>query len=87
MQTRKEFLQSIFIHGARALDCLEEMQNGGPYRDADFIVLTELTPSLLKMEAERLGIDPDEGDRTALRARIYDALCQNCRRSETLSQP
>jgi len=47
-------------------------------QDLEGVALTELSPSLLKIEAERLGIDPNEGDTEELRKKIYKALSENC---------
>jgi hypothetical protein len=44
-----------------------------------------LNPSLLKMEAERLGIDLTHVDEVDLRNKIYAALCQKCRRQSDSS--
>jgi hypothetical protein len=86
MISRKQFLYEILIRGVQTLALFGEVsEESEPCQDADFLRLTELSPSLLKMEAERLEIDPDHVDEAGLRRKVYAALSQQCRRQSDSS--
>ncbi|HDQ04335.1 MAG TPA: hypothetical protein ENN23_07210 [Deltaproteobacteria bacterium] len=76
--SRKEFLNQVLLQGVRALTPWNSTENSKSSQNSEFLALTELSPSLLKIEAERLGIDPNEGDTEDLRKKIYKALSENC---------
>jgi len=80
MLSRKQFLNEIMIRGLRALVPFGEAPGeSGPDLSSDCHALTELSPSLLKIEAERLGIDPAHVDVAELRSKVYAALSEQCR--------
>ncbi len=80
MISRKQFLYKILFHGVQTLALFGEVsEESTPCQDVDFLRLTELGPSLLKIEAERLGIDPARIDEAELRRKVYAALSQQCR--------
>jgi len=80
MLSRKQFLNEIMIRGFRALASFGEASGeSGPGLRSDCHALTELSPSLLKIEAERLGIDPAHVEEAELRSKVYAALSEQCR--------
>jgi hypothetical protein len=83
MFSRKQFLNELLIRGVQSLASFGEASEEG--QASDFFMFTELSPSLLKIEAERLGIDPACFDEAGLRRKVYAALCQECRRKSDLS--
>jgi hypothetical protein len=86
MLTRKQFLQELFLRGICVLASLDDASRAGSSsRDSDSLIFNELNPSLLKIEAERMGIDPSHVDEADLRDRIYAALDKECRRRSDLS--
>ena len=80
MLSRKQFLNEIMIRGFRVLAPFGEAsgESGADLR-SDCQALTELSPSLLKIEAERLGFDPALVDEAELRRKVYAALSEQCR--------
>jgi hypothetical protein len=81
MLSRKQFLQEILIRGVHTLASFSKVsEESSLCLNSDFLALTELSPSLLKMEAERLGINPAHLDEAGLRRKVYAALSQQCRR-------
>ena len=79
MLSRKQFLNKVLIHTCRVLTSfVNAPEKCEPARDINFLALTELSPSLLKMEAERLGIDPSNTDEEGLRSKVYEILRQEC---------
>jgi len=86
MLSRKQLLHEFFVRGIRALGSFDDsFCSRRPGRDSETLMFNELNPSLLKMEAERLGIDPGRADETDLRDRIYAALDKECRRQSESS--
>ncbi|MBU4582075.1 MAG: hypothetical protein KKH02_06655 [Proteobacteria bacterium] len=80
MISRKQFLNEIVIRGLRALAPFGEASGeSGAGLSSDCHALTELSPSLLKIEAERLGIDPAHVDESELRSKVYAALSEQRR--------
>jgi len=80
MLSRKQFLNEIMIQGFNALASFgETSEESGPELCLDCHALTELSPSLLKIEAERLGIDPANVDESELRSKVYAALSEQHR--------
>ena len=80
MLSRKQFLNEIMIQGFNALASFgDTSEESGPELCSDCHALTELSPSLLKIEAERLGIDPAHVDEAELRSKIYAALSEQRR--------
>ena len=80
MLSRKQFLNEIMIQGFNALASFSETSGQSePDLSSDCHALTELSPSLLKIEAERLGIDPAHVDEAELRSKIYAALSEQRR--------
>ena len=80
MLSRKQFLNEIMIEGFRALVKFGEASGeSGHSLSSDCHALTELSPSLLKIEAERLGIDPAHVEEAELRSKVYAALSEQCR--------
>ena len=91
MISRKQFLKDLLYRGFRTVNDLTGKDEGcfsqhaGPDHGFDLPstelshALTELSPSLLKIEAERLGIDPAHVDEAELRSKIYAALSEQCR--------
>lgn len=87
MLSRKQFLKDILLRGICALASFGAASGeSGTDMGSDCRVFTELSPSLLKMEAERLGVDPACVDAEELRSKVYAALSQQCR-SESGSFP
>ncbi len=79
MLSRKQFLNEILIQVARALASFGKMpEYSEPCQDSDFLKFTELSPSLLRIEAERSGVDLSRIDEAGLRSKIYDTLRQKC---------
>lgn len=86
MLSRKQFLNELLIRGVQALASFSKAsEKSSQCRDSDSVMLTELSPSLLKMEVERLGIDPAGVDEAELRRKVYAALSQQCRRKSDSS--
>ena len=86
MLSRKQFLHEILIRGVQTLTSFgEASEESRLCQDLDFLAITELSPSLLKMEAERLGIAPASVDEAGLRRKVYAALSQQCRRQSDSS--
>lgn len=80
MLSRKQFLNEILIRGLRALVPFGDPSGeSGADLSSDCHALTELNPSLLKIEAEQLGIDPAHVDESELRRKVYAALSEQCR--------
>jgi hypothetical protein len=78
MLSRKQFLKEILTRGVRALMSFEEAAEETepcqrPNCDAS---LTELSPSLVRMEAERMGADPADFGEAELRRQVYEAVLQ-----------
>ncbi len=46
--------------------------------DQDLLSISELSPSLLNLEAERLKIDPNHIDQAGLRRNLYAELSKRC---------
>lgn len=88
MFSRKEFFKDLLYRGIRAAndltddceDCSAEHDEPGYGFD---LPATELSPSLLAIEAEQRGIDLKSGRAEELRREIYQELAQNGRGSGT----
>ena len=82
MLSRKQFVRNLLLQGLRALAELNlgngnRNENHGEQLRRFDLPLTELSPSLLKIEAERLGI-PSERLRTVeLRRWLYQELAKD----------
>ncbi|MEN6321132.1 MAG: hypothetical protein ABFD82_20625 [Syntrophaceae bacterium] len=86
MLSRKQFLSEILIRGVQTLASFSNVsEESGLCQNSDFLALTELSPSLLKIEAERLGINPDHLDEAGLRRKVYAALSEQCCRQSDSS--
>jgi hypothetical protein len=86
MLSRKQFLSKILTQGIQTLASFTEVSEENRLsQNSDSLALTELSPSLLKMEAERLGIHLDHLDEAELRRKVYAALSQHCRRQSDSS--
>jgi len=74
------FLHEILVRGIQTLASFSEVsEERSLCQNSHFHALTELSPSLLKMEAERLGINPAHLNEDGLRRKVYAALSQQCR--------
>jgi hypothetical protein len=79
MLSRKQFLEEMLSRGFRTLniltggdrDCITEHKNPGQEFD---LPLTELSPSLLAIEAEQRGIHIKPGCADELRRVIYQEM-------------
>ena len=79
MLSRKQFLNEILIQGIQTLASFNELSEENMIcQNSDSLALTELSPSLLKMEAERLGINIAHLNEEGLRRKVYAALSQQC---------
>jgi hypothetical protein len=82
MLSRKEFFMDLFYKGIRAVNDLagenedRSGSNAGPGQEFD-LPATELSPSLLAIEAEIRGIDLQDGRTGKLRRVIYEKLAHN----------
>jgi hypothetical protein len=82
MLSRKQFVKNLLLRGLRAAtelnfgheNSIED--RGEPLQRFD-LPSTELSPSLLEMEAERLGIPFDPSYADDLRRRLYQELAKN----------
>jgi NOL1/NOP2/fmu family ribosome biogenesis protein len=79
MLSRKKFLNEILIRGIQVLASFSELPEENMLsQNSDSLALTELSPSLLKMEAARLGINIAHRNEEDLRREVYAALTQQC---------
>jgi len=79
MLSRKQFLNKLLIHACCVLTSfVNAPEKCETYGDKIFLASTELSPALLNMEAERLGIDPAKTDEEYLRSKVYESLRQEC---------
>jgi hypothetical protein len=82
MLSRKQFVKNLLLRGLRAVTELK-LGNGNTIEDRGEplqqfdLPSTELSPSLLEMEAERLGIPFDPSCVDELRRRLYQKLAEN----------
>jgi hypothetical protein len=82
MLSRKEFFKDLLFRGVRAVNDLAGQGEGRasehdePRRGLD-LSATELSPSLLAIEAEIRGVDLQDGHGEELRRGIYEKLDQN----------
>jgi len=82
MISRKEFFKDLLFRGIRAVNDLPGDGEGrsedhmGPGQGFD-LPATELSPSLLAIEAEIRGIDLQGGRTEELRRAIYEKLTNN----------
>jgi hypothetical protein len=82
MLSRKEFFKKLLIQGIRAVNGLAGEKQGrsmecGKAGQGFDLPATELSPTLLAIEAERRGIDLKGGCTEELRRQIYCELAQN----------
>jgi hypothetical protein len=82
MLSRKEFFKHLLLRGTRAASDLSgSLEEHSVERDEPIpgfgLPETELSPALLKIEAERRGIDLPSGSTEELRREIYQELAQN----------
>jgi hypothetical protein len=82
MLSRKEFIKNLLFRGTQAVNDLAGQGEGRasehdePRRELD-LSATELSPSLLAIEAQIRGVDPQAGRGEELRRAIYEKLAQN----------
>lgn len=82
MLSRKEFFKDLLFRGVRAVNDLTG-EIGGRFSEHDEprrgldLSATELSPSLLAIEAEIRGVDLQDGHGEELRRGIYEKLAQN----------
>jgi hypothetical protein len=82
MLSRKEFFKNLLFRGIRAVNDLtgeiegRSSEHDKPGQGFD-LPATELSPSLLAIEAEIRGIDLQDGRTGELRRAIYEKLAQN----------
>lgn len=84
--SRKKFLRELLTLAVRAVVQVETGQEGshksqGRPGGSFEVAATELCPSLLRMEAERLGINPEGHGAEELRRIVYLALAGSCQAS------
>jgi hypothetical protein len=84
--SRKKFLRELLTLTVRAVMQVEAAEQGSHTsqgkRGGSFeVAATELCPSLLHLEAERLGINPEGQGAEELRRIVYLALAASCRGS------
>jgi hypothetical protein len=82
MLSRKQFVKNLLRRGLRAvtelnLGCEGSIEDRGEQLQGYDMPSTELSPSLLEMEAERLGIPFDPSCAGELRRRLYQELAKN----------
>jgi hypothetical protein len=83
MISRKQFFKALLYRGVRAINdpagreegCFSEHEQQDP--EGCDLSFSELSPSLLAIEAERRGIDLQAGRAEELRREIYQELAQN----------
>jgi hypothetical protein len=79
MLSRQEFFKDLLLRGVRAVNELagegegRSSEHGDPGQEFD-LPATELSPSLLAIEAEIRGIDLQDGRSKELRHAIYEKL-------------
>jgi hypothetical protein len=82
MLSRKEFFKNLLFRGVRAVNDLtgeiggRSSEHDKPGQGSD-LPATELSPSLLAIEAEIRGIDLQDDRTVELRRAIYEKLAQN----------
>jgi hypothetical protein len=82
MLSRKEFFKDLLFRGVRAVNDPagegegRDSEHDKPRRGFD-LPATELSPSLLAIEAEIRGVDLQDGRGEELRRAIYEKLAQN----------
>ncbi|HDR15986.1 MAG TPA: hypothetical protein ENN79_10980 [Desulfobacteraceae bacterium] len=86
MITRRQFLkkeyQEIGEATARVLVAFQEEKPAEPQKDHRYPAFTELSPSLLAMEAERTGTEEEAADSEELRRLLYEQLANPSRRPD-----
>jgi len=82
MLSRKQFVKNLLLHGLRAVTELnpgneDSIEDRGEQLQRFDMPSTELSSSLLEMEAERLEIPFDPSCADELRRRLYQELAKN----------
>jgi hypothetical protein len=82
MLSRKQFVKNLLLRGLRAVTELnlgneDSIEDRGEQLQRFDMRSTELSPSLLEMEAERLGLPFDPSCADELRCRLYQELAKN----------
>jgi len=77
--TRRDFLGRGLRAGKRiaatAIGKDSETQQDAPRQAAELEAIAgDFPPEMLRMEAQRLGLDPDSLDRTALLTAVFEAM-------------
>ena len=74
---RRDFLRGIFRPFSQAADerCLPDEIERGSAADYRAMLPPEFSPSMLRMEAERLGCDTESMEEGEMAERIYKAMC------------
>lgn len=90
--SRKKFLRELLTLTVRAVVQVETAEEG-PHKSRGWqggsfeVAATELCPSLLRLEAERLGINPVGLGAEELRRIVYLALAGSCRAPAEKTSP
>jgi hypothetical protein len=74
---RRDFLRGIFRPFSQAAEGsgLPDERDQGPAADYRAMLPPEFSPSMLRMEAERLGCDTESMEEGEMAERIYKAMC------------
>lgn len=92
MLSRKQFIKDLLFRGIRAVNELtgadeKRPEEHEPPVDSFDLPATELSPSLLAIEAECRGLDPGGDGAEELRRKIYHELAQSCPAFNPLPPP